>query len=145
MAYEYWRDAAAQSDLSLPHIADYRPYDAVPQALDHSAMIDVGANDASDFRALETGSETIGLLGFEETRPERQVWDRIHLTLLVDLLWVKMDHQAAYIESEIIVDELTVRFVHLMLPLFTGDDIAGRVHIVTRPVIGTKVALEAFL
>ena len=140
----YWRRQQAQSESGLlPGQNEFRPRHAAPQAADFMGLIDVTSEDLNEFSLLTMGSEAVGLHGFNSMPLLNPVVDRIHCTLLIDLLWAKMDRQPAYIETEIIVDEATVRYVHCFLPTHGSGGTVEQVHVVTRPVLGARVALEA--
>ncbi len=56
-----------------------------------------------------------------------------------------MDRQPIYVETEIIVEGATVRYVYMLLPVFSAEKSIEHVHIVTRPALGTMAVLEEFL
>jgi hypothetical protein len=131
-----------ESRTGLPHYDRFQPNETVPEAVDFTAVICVSGEDMEKFQVLYLGSDAIGLQGFRQQPRRSQVLERIHWTLQIDLLWVSMDPQPIYVETEIIVDEATVRYVYMLMPVLGDGDAVDRVHVVTKPVLGATKALE---
>lgn len=140
----YWRQKERDSGGGVPLQDDFRPAEIVPQASGFLALVDVSSEDPNDFKLLDIGSEAIGLRGFSSGPKVSIVFDRIHCTLLIDLLWSKMDRQPSYFETEVIVQEATLRYVYCLLPTQGGGRKIDRVHVATRPVRGARATVEAF-
>ena len=56
-----------------------------------------------------------------------------------------MDRQPIYVETEIIVEGATVRYVYMLLPVFSAEKSIEHVHIVTRPALGTMAVLARII
>ncbi len=136
--YHYWRRECVESPTGLPTNRTFRPHELVPEAADFLALINVSEGDPGTFEVLTSGSDVIGLQGFKGLQPVSKIVESVHSTLLFDLLWVKMDRQPTYVQTEIIVDEATLRYVYLVIPLLGAHDLIDRIQIVTR--LETSVA-----